>query len=86
MFGISLRNFRLDLPLRKTYQALQEMSINYKPHNNSYVLLLQDYFPAVRKLAQIKILHLYDSGKAMGFYDSSSTIKLLYHQQQGRTI
>jgi hypothetical protein len=36
--------------------------INYNPHNSTHFLLLQDYFPAVDccRLAQIKILHLYD--------------------------
>jgi hypothetical protein len=35
------------------------MSSNYNPHNNSHFLLLQDYFPPVNELAQIKILQSY---------------------------
>jgi hypothetical protein len=35
------------------------MSMNYNPHNYSHFLLLQDYFPAVGKLTQMNIVHLF---------------------------
>lgn len=37
------------------------MSINYNPHDISHFPLLQDYFPAVSKLAQIKIPSVFRS-------------------------
>ena len=44
------------------------MSISLNKYNNSHFVLMQDYFPAVAKLAQIKILQLY---KSTGIYKLS---------------
>jgi hypothetical protein len=56
---ISTKKFQTCFFLSKIISTLTKMSINYNPH----FLLLQDNSSAVaRKLAQMKILHLYHKG------------------------